>query len=98
MEPNSGGMSSGNSPRCQEALDSAIASVARVFGRDDEVEAFIKTRNAILNSINEPDAHAQIRFEEYEKSIPYWIKALEGPMYRLYEAGLADAREWRREK
>jgi hypothetical protein len=65
-----------------EAADFALRSLAKFLGREDEYEAFVKSRRMMFNAMNDPDA-PQVEYEKYLKSIPLWVTSMEGPLQNL---------------
>jgi hypothetical protein len=86
-----------SSQRFVEAADFALRSLAKFLGREDEYEAFVKSRKMVFNALDNPNA-SQIQYEEYLKSIPNWVKIMEEPLSKMYYAGLEDGRDIQMQK
>ena len=80
-----------NSPKHREALEDAGRAIAKVFGKQDEFEAFINARNRMVNAgFNDPNL--KTLKEEYYKSQADWIEGLARLLARLYQLGLERGR------
>lgn len=69
----------------------ALRSLAKFLGRENEYEAFVELRKKVVLRMNDPAA-PKVGYEEYMESIPLWVKAVEEPLLKMYQAGLNDGR------
>lgn len=74
------------------ATDEVLLAIAKFLAREEEFEAFRSRRKKLLNSLNGLSTDlTNYSYEDYIKSVPYWVKAVEAPIVALYEQGMKDA-------
>ena len=74
-----------------KATNAVLEAIAKFLGREDELQIFLSKREKLFNALNGVSDDSAYSYEDYQKSIPYWVKAVEASIAGLYEQGLKDA-------